>query len=268
MTVIFRSVPVDVPFTFESVGTEWEQPHVVRPEGYPYYHYLQTEKGCGRIETSVGSFVLHEDEGLLLAPHIRHSYEKESAVWYTKFASFTGTLESSIPGIVGSRSAIRIDREQGRKIAEMIGECAELCAASPYKKELLSVSCYRMLLEFAGGSHTHSLTDDPVYQNYVAPVIKEIEKRYAEPLTAAGLSSLVFITPQYLSRLFRKYMNCSTVEYLISFRISKAKELLITEPRTEIQAVAHRTGFTDASHFIATFRRITKITPAEFRRQN
>ena len=209
MTVIFRSVPVDVPFTFESVGTEWGQPHVVRPEGYPYYHYLQTEKGSGRI-----------------------------------------------------------DREQGWKIAEMIGECAELCAASPYKKELLSVSCYRMLLEFAGGSHTHSLTDDPVYQNYVAPVIKEIEKRYAEPLTAAGLSSLVFITPQYLSRLFRKYMNCSTVEYLISFRISKAKELLITEPRTEIQAVAHRTGFTDASHFIATFRRITKITPAEFRRQN
>lgn len=268
MTVIFRSVPVDVPFTFESVGTEWEQPHVVRPEGYPYYHYLQTEKGCGRIETSVGSFVLHEDEGLLLAPHIRHSYAKEGAVWHTKFASFTGTLESSIPGIVGSRSAIRIDREQGRKIAEMIGECAELCAASPYKKELLSVSCYRMLLEFAGGSHAHSLTDDPVYQNYVAPVIKEIEKRYAEPLTAAGLSSLVFITPQYLSRLFRKYMNCSTVEYLISFRISKAKEMLITEPRTEIQAVAHRTGFTDASHFIATFRRSTGITPAEFRRQN
>ena len=112
MTVIFRSVPVDVPFTFESVGTEWEQPHVIRPEGYPYYHYLQTEKGCGRIETSVGSFVLHEDEGLLLAPHIRHSYEKESAVWYTKFASFTGTLESSIPGIVGSRSAIRRHRRQ------------------------------------------------------------------------------------------------------------------------------------------------------------
>ena len=93
MTVIFRSVPVDVPFTFESVGTEWEQPHVVRPEGYPYYHYLQTEKGSGRI-----------------------------------------------------------DREQGWKIAEMIGECAELCAASPYKKELLSVSCYRMLLAATGCS--------------------------------------------------------------------------------------------------------------------
>lgn len=268
MTVIFRSVPVNVPFTFESIGTEWEQPHVIRPEGYPYYHYLQTEKGSGRIETALGSFVLHENEGFLLAPGIRHSYQKESPVWLTKFASFTGTLERSIPGIVGSRSVIRIDRDRGLKIAEMIGQCAELCAASPDRKELLSVRCYQMLLEFAGGTHAQSLTDDPVYQCYVAPVIKEIEKNYSEPLTVLSLSSMVFITPQYLSRLFRKYMNCSTLEYLISFRISKAKELLITEPRTEIQAIAHRTGFADASHFIATFRRITKITPAEFRRQN
>lgn len=268
MTVIFRSVPVNVPFTFESIGTEWEQPSVIRPKGYPYYHYLQTEKGCGKIRTSVGTFVLNENEGILLAPFIQHSYERESPVWYTKFASFTGTLENSIPGIVGSRSAIRIDREQGLKISEMITQCAELCAASPDRKELLSVSCYRLLLEFAGGAHARDLTDDPVYQSYIAPVIKEIEKKYYEPLTASSLSRLVYITPQYLSRLFRKYVNCSTVEYLISFRISKAKELLITEPRVEIQAIAHRTGFTDASHFIATFKKNTGVTPAEFRRQN
>lgn len=268
MPVIFRSAPVNVPFTFESIGTEWEQPPVVRPKGYPYYHYLQTEKGCGRISTPVGTFTLHEDEGILLAPFIRHSYEKETSVWTTKFASFTGTLESSLPSIIGSHAAVRIDREHGRQLAVLIDQCASLCAANTGDKEFLSIICYRLLLKFASGSHAHGLTDDPLYQNYVAPVIKEIEKNYADPLTAAGLSSLVFITPQYLSRLFRKYMNCSTVEYLISFRISKAKELLITEPRTEIQAVAHRTGFTDASHFIATFRRSTGITPAEFRRQN
>ena len=117
MPVIFRSAPVNVPFTFESIGTEWEQPPVVRPKGYPYYHYLQTEKGCGRISTPVGTFTLHEDEGLLLAPFIRHSYEKETSVWTTKFASFTGALESSIPSIIGSHAAVRIDREQGRQLA-------------------------------------------------------------------------------------------------------------------------------------------------------
>lgn len=268
MPVIFRSTPVNEPFTFESIGTAWEQPRVLRPKGYPYYHYLQTEKGCGRIETPEGSFVLREEEGLLLAPFVRHSYGRESSVWITKFASFTGILESSISGIIGSRPFVRIEKEQGREIGALLDCCAELCASSPEKEKTISVSCYRLLLHFADRIHAHSPADEPLYRSYVAPVIKEIERNYALPLTAAGLSSRVFITPQYLSRLFRRYLNCSTLEYLISFRIGKAKELLITEPRTEIQAIAHRTGFNDASHFIATFRRITGLTPAEFRRQN
>ena len=49
MTVIFRSTPVNVPFTFDSIGNHWDQPPVSRPKGYPCYHYLQTETGCGRV---------------------------------------------------------------------------------------------------------------------------------------------------------------------------------------------------------------------------
>ena len=268
MTVIFRSAPVSVPFTFDSIGNGWRQPPVIRPKGYPCYHYLQTETGCGHVETSVGDFLLHEDEGLLLAPFIRHSYQREGEIWTTCFASFTGTLESSIQAIVGSRPAVKVEAEQGRKIAGLISRCVSLYSAGQDNKEALSVNCYRLLLSLADTAHTYSLTDTPVYQRSVAPVIKEIEKNYAQPLTAASLSRQVFVTPQYLSRLFRKYLNCSTIEYLILFRISKAKELLVTEPRTEIQTIAHRTGFSDASHFIATFRRNTGLTPAEFRRLN
>ena len=110
MTVIFRSTPVNIPFTFDSIGNHWDQPPVSRPKGYPCYHYLQTETGCGRVETSVGTFLLHEGEGLLLSPFIRHSYQKESDRWRTCFASFTGTLESSIQTIVGSRPAVRVNR--------------------------------------------------------------------------------------------------------------------------------------------------------------
>ena len=268
MTVIFRSTPVNVPFTFDSIGNHWDQPPVSRPKGYPCYHYLQTETGCGRVETSVGSFLLHEGEGLLLSPFIRHSYQKESDRWRTCFASFTGTLESSIQTIVGSRPAVRVEPEQGQKIAELITRCVSLYSAGQDNKEALSVNCYRLLLSLADAAHTYNLTDTPVYQRYVAPVIKEIEKNYAQPLTAASLSRQVFVTPQYLSRLFRKYLNCSTIEYLILFRISKAKELRVTEPRTDVQAIAHRIGFSDASHFAATFRRCTGLTPAEFRRLN
>ena len=51
MRVIFRSIPVTEPFTYESIGKDWTQDHVSRPGGYPFYHYLLTVKGAGRIET-------------------------------------------------------------------------------------------------------------------------------------------------------------------------------------------------------------------------
>ena len=50
MSIYFRNTPVSAPFMFESLGNHWNQVNIFRPDGYPYYHYLQTEKGTGRIE--------------------------------------------------------------------------------------------------------------------------------------------------------------------------------------------------------------------------
>ena len=49
MPIYFRSTPVSEPLTFDSIGNQWLQEKTVRPKGYPLYHYLQTESGCGRI---------------------------------------------------------------------------------------------------------------------------------------------------------------------------------------------------------------------------
>ena len=49
MPIHFRDTPVKEPFTFESIGDRWEQDSVMRPGGYPVYHYMQTEKGRGSV---------------------------------------------------------------------------------------------------------------------------------------------------------------------------------------------------------------------------
>ena len=48
MTIYFRNTPLREPFTFESVGNHWDQEEIDRADGYPLYHYLQTEPGSGR----------------------------------------------------------------------------------------------------------------------------------------------------------------------------------------------------------------------------
>ena len=51
-----------------------------------------------------------------------------------------------------------------------------------------------------------------------------------------------------------------------NYRINRAKELLIMEHDRKVQEIAHDVGYTDASHFIVMFKKLTGMTPVEFRK--
>lgn len=266
MPIYFRSVPVKEPFIFDSVGNHWKQERVLRPNGYPLYHYLQTEKGRGRIEIQGSSYELCEGEGVLIAPFVSHSYAQAGEdEWVTLFATITGTMESSIASMLGNRQILFTGQEQGEKLEKLICEIIKRYEETPTDGKYLSVACYGFLMNFTEGMYGNEMTEDPLYQRYVGPVIKEIETNYGEKLTVSQLSGKVYVTQQYLSRLFQRFMGCSVYEYITSFRISKAKELLLKREQAEIQSIAHQVGFGDASHFIFMFRKMTGMTPHEFR---
>lgn len=266
MPIYFKSTSAKKPFTFDSVGNNWEQETVFRPSGFPGYHYLQTEKGCGQIEIQGKQYVLNEGEGVLIAPFISHSYGKISEMWTTCFITIAGSMESNIAGMLENRKVIFIKQEQGKRIADIIADIIFSYKNSPAATKALSVECYRLLMEFVEGVYTDDFADDPLYSQYVAPVIREIQHSYASKLTVQELSSRVYVTPQYLSRLFRRFIGCSAYEYLTNYRISKAKELLLGKRRLEIQSISEQVGFEEPSHFIAMFKKQTGVTPYQFRK--
>lgn len=268
MPIYFRDTPVNEPFTFNSIGTNWTQEATARPKGYPLYHYLQTEKGIGNISIQGRHYTLREGEGFLISPFLRHSYYAETDLWTTCFFTFTGTLESSISKILGNRQVIFTSKEQGTQIEALIKNIIKKYEHPPLDAKSLSIDAYHLLMFFADGISTKNFIHEPLYQRYIAPVLKEIESNYSTELTIQDLSSRVYITPQYLTRLFRRFLGCSAYEYLTTWRINKAKEFLLTFPHIEVQEIARRSGFTDSSHFIAMFKKTTGLTPLEFRKLN
>lgn len=136
MPIIFRSTPVSEPFTFDSVGNRWNQEDVRRPKGYPLYHYLQTEKGCGRIEIQGRKYLLNEGEGVLISPFTEHTYSGSTESWFTLFATFAGTIESSIPTMLGNRTAIFIEKEQGAQIEALIQDVMQNMKTRRWMKNL------------------------------------------------------------------------------------------------------------------------------------
>lgn len=266
MPIYFNNSSIKEPFTFDTIGNNWLQELIFRPKGCPVYHYLQTEKGLGKIEIQGKQYFLEEGEGVLIAPFIPHSYSGESKEWITSFVTITGRMESSISNILRNKRFIFTTKEQTEYITTTISNSIRYFEQNPIDTKAVSVCCYQLLLYFMDGMSTQDLLQEPLYQKYVAPVIKEMETHYEAKLTVQELSNKVFITPQYLSRLFGRFMGCSVYEYLTSYRLNKAKELLLTAPHLDVQTITRLVGFDDTSHFIAMFKKATGTTPLEFRK--
>ncbi len=265
MTIYFRNTPLREPFTFESVGNHWDQEEVKRPSGYPLYHYLQTETGSGEIIIQGKTYLLGEGQGVLIAPGIRHSYRRREKEWLTCFATFAGVMENGISIFTGKRKLIFVEKTTGAVIARQLDAVLAKFETPPVDARELSVDCYRLLMNFMDNIYAGDMAEEETYRKYVAPAIQKIETEFDADLTVQELAASVYITPQYLSRLFLRFFGCSTIEYLVSHRINTAKRYLLSKPKMEIQEIARQVGFGSASHFIAMFKKKTGVTPLEFR---
>lgn len=97
-------------------------------------------------------------------------------------------------------------------------------------------------------------------------LIKEyIDEHYNEPVSLDTLSQVSRVSPFHALRLFRDAEGTTPNGYQIGLRIRRACELL--EQGTPIVETALETGFYDQSHFTNTFRRITGVTPREYRKK-
>ncbi len=105
--------------------------------------------------------------------------------------------------------------------------------------------------------------EDPA-PRWLLEVRDEIHDRFRETLTLATLASAANVHPVHLARSFRRHFG-STVGALIRHRrVEYAKERI--RAGAPLSEIAGDAGFADQSHFTRTFRSITGMTPAEFRR--
>ena len=92
-----------------------------------------------------------------------------------------------------------------------------------------------------------------------------LRENFAEPPSLEELAKAVGVHPTHLSRVFRQFEHCTVGDFIREARIEYARQRMLrsNDPLVDIALAA---GFADQTHFTRTFRRITGMTPTEFRR--
>lgn len=150
------------------------------------------------------------------------------------------------------------------------------------------IEAYKLLISDKGERlyerATNSVEDMMIYvrylvesvMNYVSlekesdSVIKKIrnylDENYTREISRSDLAEIVYLNPDYISRLFKKEMGMSISSYLLKKRMDAAKELLLNTSMP-VNVISLHAGYNNYSYFTRMFRDYTGYSPNEYRKK-
>jgi AraC-like DNA-binding protein len=95
----------------------------------------------------------------------------------------------------------------------------------------------------------------------VNTITEFINENYMKELSLDIISQNMYLSPAYISKLFKEETGESPINYLIKVRLSKAEEYL-KDSNFSIKEIAHAVGYEDAYHFSKLFKKYYGYPPS------
>jgi AraC family transcriptional regulator, arabinose operon regulatory protein len=265
----YITVVETLPLFVESVGYNPQELDFSRPDGYPYYHWLQTVEGEGGFSFNGQEYILSKGRGILLKPFTPHSYFSRSKVWSTIYVTFGGqSVASILESLTLDFSTLFTDLGEIQSEEIIRDMLMKIESDSEFSKLDLSINLYNFIVKLRKYGKINNQPSLSHLYDKVRHIVEWLEFSYGEDIRLDDMASRLNVSSQYLNRLFQNTFKVSPYTFLIRLRIRKAKEILLQNPDLPLKNVAILTGFNNVSYFVATFKKKEGITPKKYRDLN
>ncbi len=238
-------------------------------EKHPRYHMqLHWHKDIelmrvtkGRLECAIGDlpFTLDPGDGMYIPSDLTHSAvpydcEYECAVFSPSMLYSTQRIRSVVKSqilspVKFSRNA-EIDNIFDGLITRKNGYEFDI-ASSLYKLAHLALSEQSRITTPANGKAER-----------IKPALYYIRKNFNEKISLENLAAECGMSQNYFCKLFRDVTGETPVEYITTYRLEMASEMLLSGAK--VTDVAFECGFNDLSYFIHIFKKNLGISPKQY----
>ncbi|WP_186763902.1 AraC family transcriptional regulator [Planomicrobium sp. CPCC 101079] len=135
---------------------------------------------------------------------------------------------------------------------------------TPHSEPLSSKIIVDLLTECLYSANSSQAVGDFI-PDTIKAIMRYLEQHFNEPVSLEHLAKQFNISKYHLAREFKKYAGLTPNEFLISYRITYAKNLLKYSDES-IADIAEKVGVLNVSHFINLFRERVGTTPLAYRK--
>jgi len=238
-------------------------------------HYVLSGKGTFRVGDR--EYAIKPGDVLLCNPETLHhttSCETPVELFYLAFHDFhfkdTEPNHFPLPGgeaILHTSSATK--QELTRCCHDMIKEND---SNRPGRYFMLKASLIKLMILIIRESEQYDqLHDGCRLETYrkgyaVDKIIDYLNENYEHKISLDQIARNMYLSPVYISKIFKEETGASPINYLIKIRLDKACNILMTEENPSIKEVAGRVGYEDVYHFSKLFKKYYGVAPLYYRK--
>lgn len=229
---------------------------------HSYYEMTLYEPFQGYVMVNDKVFIMDEPSAVLVVPSDFHRIEvtgKQSAK-YIKIAFEAGSFdEKHIPD---SSLVLRgIGKEDFS--FRLFQEIEKTEKQTAYRKQLVHTAMF--LLSERGEKVLPSENDRGC--RLAKKAVRIINEKFSEDITLSSVAEELFVSPQYLSCVFKANIGINFSKFLSGIRLRRASKFLI-ETKESITHICELCGYRNFSHFLRCFKRTFGISPSVYRARN
>ena len=164
---------------------------------------------------------------------------------------------------------LRFHREQQNAIFQPLNELAEACQ-NERDRSVRDLMIHTKFTDFltrlylARGNNQYAPNVQNGIKEKIYNIANYIQTHYCEDLSLKQLADCFYVSPYYLSHLFKEVTGYTVVQYIQLTRIKNAQFLLLNSD-TRITQIAAQTGFSSFSQFNRVFRKICSMSPSDYK---
>ena len=254
-------------FYLQEIGSlQAIKPHISERRNLMSYLFFYIISGSGILNYDGTKYPVSAGECVFINCQTPYFHQSSHDLWSLNWIHFYGPTIHSIYLKYMERGGLPVFRP--KDISGLNGHWKtlyHLASSTDYIKDMKInehlFSIITLIMEESWNPDARPLSRK---QQSLIDVKEYIDRHYAEKITLDKLSEEFLINKYYLERIFKEQFGCSIINYLLSIRITHAKQLLRFSDKS-IEQVGLECGISPLYYFSRMFKQTEGISPSEYR---